>query len=147
MTITWALSTVVGNNGIDDDKKCREKAGDFDHHTDAAVQCGAHRPVEHIPGFTRSHWMPPLGKCLHRIAPAAAMVDNYIENTQNTNKKLFLASNYGTNLSLVVYENFIPQKGPSTQLVDATSCAKMCDATIGAEEPADISSYQTLSAD
>jgi hypothetical protein len=106
-----------------------------------------HRPMEHIPGFTRSHWMLPLGKCLHLITPAAAMVNKYIKNTQNTNKKLFLASDYGTNRSLVVYENFIPQKGPSTQLIDATSCIKMCDATIGAEELADISSYQTLSAD
>ena len=85
----------------------------------------AHCPMEHIPGFTRSHWMLPLGKCLRCIAPAAAIVDEYIENTQNTNKKLFLASNYGTNLSLVVYENFIPQKGPSTQLINATSCVKI----------------------
>jgi hypothetical protein len=91
--------------------------------------------------------MPPLGKCLCCIAPAATMVNEYIEITQNTNKKLFLASDYGTNWSLVVYENFIPQKGPSTQLIDATSCVKMCDATIGAEELADISSYQMLSAD
>jgi hypothetical protein len=147
MTITWALSTVVGDNKIDDDKKCWESAGDFDHHADATVRCGAHRPMEHIPGFTRSHWMPPSGECLHRIAPAATMVDKYIENTQSTNKKLFLASNYGTNQSLAVYENFIPQKGPSTKLVDVTSCIKRCNATIGAEELADISSYQRLSAD
>ncbi len=75
------------------------------------------------------------------------MVDKYIENTQKTNKKLFLASKYGTNQSLVVYENFIPPKGPSTQLIDATSCVKLCDATIGAEELSYILSYQTLSAD
>jgi hypothetical protein len=56
--------------------------------------------------------MPPLGKCLRCIAPVAAMVNKYVENTQNTNKKLFLASDYGTNQSLVVYENFIPPKGP-----------------------------------
>jgi hypothetical protein len=87
--------------------------------------------------------MPPLGKCLRHIAPAAAMVNEYIENTQNTNKKLFLASDYGTNWSLVVYENFIPQKGPSTQLVDGTSCIKMSYATIEAEELMDISSYQS----
>jgi hypothetical protein len=31
--------------------------------------------MEHIQGFTRSHWMPPSGECLRRIAPAAAMVD------------------------------------------------------------------------
>jgi hypothetical protein len=147
MTITWSLSTVVGNNGIDNDKKCRESAGDFDHHEDAAVQCKAHCPMEHIPGFIRSHWMLPLGKCLCRIAPAATMVNKYVENTQNTNKKQFLASNYGTNRSLIVYENFILQKGPSTRLIDATSCVKMCDATIGAKELADISSYQMLSAD
>jgi hypothetical protein len=89
MTITWALSTGVGNNGIDDEEKCREKAGDFDHHADVAVQCRVHCLIERIPAFTRSHWMPPLGKCLHRIAPAAAMVDKYIENTQNTNKNDF----------------------------------------------------------
>ncbi len=75
------------------------------------------------------------------------MVDEYIENTQNTNKKPFLASNYGTNQSLVVYENLIPQKGPSTQLIHGTSCIKMYDATIGAEELANVSSYQTMSAD
>jgi len=33
--------------------------------------------MEHIHGFTRSHWMPPSGKCLRRIAPAAAMVDDF----------------------------------------------------------------------
>ncbi len=97
MTITWSLSMVVGNNGIDDDKKCRESAGDFDHHADAAVRCGGRRPMEHIPAFTRSHWMPPLGKCLRRIAPVATMVNEYVQNTQNTNKKLFLPSNYGAN--------------------------------------------------
>ncbi len=36
------------------------------------------------------------------------MVNKYDENTQNTNKKTILASDYGTNWSLVVYENFIP---------------------------------------
>jgi hypothetical protein len=96
MTITWALSMVVGNNRIDDNEKCRESAGDFDH-LDAAVRCGAHHPMEHIPGFIRSHSMPPSGKCLRRMAPAGAMVDKYIENTQNTNKKLFLASDFSTN--------------------------------------------------
>jgi hypothetical protein len=66
--------------------------------------------MEHIQGFTRSHWMPPLGKCLHHnIAPAAtAMVHGFVENknTQNTNKTQLLASNYSTIRSLVVCENF-----------------------------------------
>jgi len=50
--------------------------------------------MEHILGFTRSHWMPPSGECLSRIAPAAAMVSEFVETTQNTNKTQLLASNY-----------------------------------------------------
>ncbi len=38
--------------------------------------------------------MPPLVECLRRIAPAAAMVDEFEQNTQNTNKTQLLASNY-----------------------------------------------------
>jgi hypothetical protein len=30
--------------------------------------------------------MQPLGECLRRIAAAAAMVDEFVETTQNTNK-------------------------------------------------------------
>jgi hypothetical protein len=40
--------------------------------------------MEHIQGFTRSHWMPPSGKYLCCIAPAAAMVNKFVETTQNT---------------------------------------------------------------
>ncbi len=78
---------------IGDDKKCRQIAGNFDHHANAAVRCGAHSPMEHIHGFTRSHWMLPSGECLRHIAPVAVVVDELVENTQNTNKKLFSASN------------------------------------------------------
>jgi hypothetical protein len=62
MTITWSLSTVVGDKGIDGNEKCKVTAGDFDHHADVAVRCGVHRPMEHILDFTRRHWMLPLGK-------------------------------------------------------------------------------------
>jgi hypothetical protein len=33
--------------------------------------------MKHIQGFTQSHWMLPSGKCLHRIAPTAAMVNEF----------------------------------------------------------------------
>jgi hypothetical protein len=33
--------------------------------------------METIQEFPQSHWMPPLVKCLRRIAPAAAMVDEF----------------------------------------------------------------------
>jgi hypothetical protein len=79
--------------------------------------------MEQVQGFTGSHWMPPSGKCLRRIAPAAATVNDFVETTQNTNKTQFLASNYSTCRALVISENFIPQNGPSTQLVDAPSFA------------------------
>jgi hypothetical protein len=81
-----------GQQRINDNEKCRQIARDFDCHADAAVQRRAHLPMEHIRGFTRSHWMQPSGECLRRIAPAAAMVDEFVETTQNTNKKLFLAN-------------------------------------------------------
>ncbi len=77
---------------IDSNKKCRWIDGNFDCHGNAVVQRVAHRPMDHIRGFTQSHWMQPLGKCLRRIAPAPAMVDEFIETTQNTNKKVFLAN-------------------------------------------------------
>jgi hypothetical protein len=90
------FSYVGGQRRIGDNKKCRRIAGDFDCHADAAVHCGAHRPMEHILSFTQSHWMSPLGKCLSRITPVAAMVNEFVETTQNTNKTQFLASDYRT---------------------------------------------------
>ena len=114
---------VTANNKIDGNKKYTSNAGNFDWHADAAVWCRAHRPMQYIPGFTRSQWMPPLGKCLLRIAPAAAMVDKFVETTKNIHKTQLLASNYSysTFWSLVVHENFVPQIKPSTQLIDLTS--------------------------
>jgi hypothetical protein len=65
--------------------------------------------------------MPPLGECLRCIAPKAAMVNEFVETTQNTNKTQHLASNYGAFRALVNSENFTPQSGPSTQVIDTTS--------------------------
>jgi hypothetical protein len=62
------FSYVSGGQRIDGNKTCRRINGNFDCHGDAAVRREAHRPMEHIQGFTRSHWMPPSGnsyvKCL-----------------------------------------------------------------------------------
>ena len=89
-------------------QKWRRVAGSFDCHGDAAVQRGAHCLIEHIQGFTWSHWVPPSGKCLHRIA----VIKEFVETTQNTTKKQLLASNYGTFRLLVVCENFNPKTSP-----------------------------------
>jgi len=64
-----------GQQQINGNKKCGQTAGNFDCHGDAAVRLGAHRPMEHIQGFTQSHWMSPLVECLRHIAPAATMVN------------------------------------------------------------------------
>ncbi len=72
---------------------------------------------------------------------------NELVDTQNTNKKLFSASNLRYNQPLVVCEKFIPQNGPSTQLIDATSCVRMCNAAIAAEELSYILTNQRLSTD
>jgi hypothetical protein len=106
------FSHVSGQQRIGNNKKCRRIAGDFDCHADAAVRRGAHQPIEHIQGFTWSHWMPPSGKCLRRIVPAATLVDGFVETTLNTNKTQLLPSNYGTFRSLVVCENFNPKTNP-----------------------------------
>ena len=144
MTITWSLAMVMSNNRINSYKKYREITGQFDDHADAVVQRRAHHPMEHIQGFTRSHWMLPSGKCLHRVASAATMVDEFVETTLNTNRTQLLPSKYCMFWSLVVCDNFVPRNKPSTQLIDATSWVNMWDATIGAEELVNISSYQTL---
>jgi len=56
--------------------------------------------------------MRPLGECLRRIAPAAAMVNKFVETTLNTNKTQLLPCNYGTFRALVVCENFNPKMDP-----------------------------------
>ncbi len=66
-----------GRQRINGNNKCRRIGGNVDCHGNAAVQCGVNHPMEHIQGFTESYWMPPSGKCLRRIAPAAVMVKEF----------------------------------------------------------------------
>ena len=40
---------------VDNEKKNTRFAGDFEDHADALLQFGAHLPIEHDQGFTRSH--------------------------------------------------------------------------------------------
>jgi hypothetical protein len=93
LTITLSLVMVVANNEINNNEKCRQISGNFNHHVDATLQCGAHHPMEHIQDFTRSHWIPPLGKCLHPIALLVAMVDDFGCKYKNTKKTQLIASN------------------------------------------------------
>ena len=101
-----------GQQWIDDSQKIRRIAGNFDCHADSAVRRGAHCPMEHVQGFIQSHWMPPSGEWLRRIVPAAAMVDEFVELTQNTNKTQLLASNYGTFWLLLFKRISYPEMDP-----------------------------------
>jgi hypothetical protein len=46
---------VMGDNKIDDYKKCRQIDDNFDPHVARAIRRNVHRPMEHIPGFMQSH--------------------------------------------------------------------------------------------
>jgi len=111
----------VGDNEIGDDKNEGKSLAISIAMAMQRYNAGRIARGEHVQGITGSHCMPPSGKCLCRIAPAAAMVNEFVETTQNTNKTQFLASNYGTFRALVISENFIPHNGPSTPVIDAMS--------------------------
>jgi hypothetical protein len=70
-------------------KKYTSNTGNFKCYGDAVVQCGAHCPMEHTPGFNRSYWMPPSGEYMHRIAMGAAVVDNFGRKHQTLKKTIF----------------------------------------------------------
>ena len=82
LIITLLCSYGSGQQRIDDNKKCRQIAGNFDCHANVAVQRGVHRPIQ-VSGL---HWRygaslggplcdaynPTLGlfsrTCLHRMS-------------------------------------------------------------------------------
>ncbi len=45
----------MGDNKIDDNKKCRQIDDDFDCHAAGGIRCNAHHPKERIRGFMQSH--------------------------------------------------------------------------------------------
>jgi hypothetical protein len=51
---------------------CSTAVRHFDGHGGPLVQYEAHRPMQHVQGYCRSHWTPALGNYLLRIASAAA---------------------------------------------------------------------------
>jgi hypothetical protein len=57
--------------------------GHFDGHNDAPVRCRGHRPMKHVQGYPRSHWTPPSGNYLPRIASADAMVIDFGINNRD----------------------------------------------------------------
>jgi hypothetical protein len=86
--------------------------------------------MEEIQGHTGSHWMPPSGAYLHRIATEIAMV-----------------LIFGIKNRVVVFASFeasvqTAQNRPSTQLIEATSCVDEWHVTIGEQALDYILRYQ-----
>jgi hypothetical protein len=83
---------LVGNNESATTKNAGESSLAISiamRNADAAVRRRVQRPMEHIQGFSRSHWMPPLGECSHRIAATAAMVDDFGRKHKTLTKNYF----------------------------------------------------------
>jgi hypothetical protein len=52
--------------------KCTSVVGHFDGRGGVPKQYRRHCPMQHVQGYLGSHWTPPSGNYLLRIAPAAA---------------------------------------------------------------------------
>ncbi len=68
-------------------KECPSSAGHFDVLGSAPQQYRRHHPMPHVQGYSGSHWMPPPGNYLLRIAPAAARATAN-ETEKNVPKRL-----------------------------------------------------------
>jgi hypothetical protein len=64
--------------------ECASVAGHFDGHAEVLKQSTWHRPMQHVQGFTGSHWTLLSGDYLLRIASAAAMATIIKTAMQNT---------------------------------------------------------------
>jgi len=121
-----------GQQQIGDNNNCWQIAGDFDCHADAGIQYGVHRPIEHVQGFTRSHSV-----CRHR-ADACAVSPRRPSWSTNSSKQHWTLTKHNFSLATTLLLiagclwEFHTQNGPSTQLINGTSCVKMWNATIGA---------------
>ncbi len=61
--------------------------GRFDGHGGPSVQYEAHRPMQHVQGYSESHWMPPLGNYSLHVALAAARATANKTSTKKYTKK------------------------------------------------------------
>jgi hypothetical protein len=72
-------------------KECTFVIGYFNGHDGVLEQYRWHCLMRHVQGYPGSHWMPPSGNYLLRIAPAAARATAY----KTTKKKLtYFAGHY-----------------------------------------------------
>ncbi len=109
---------------IDDRTKWTCFMSHFDCRADQVVRCRVHCPVRQVYCYPRCHCTQPLGKYSPRIALVDAIVINFGV------KKL--GCGIVKSLSEASVQN--ANNGPSTQLIEATSCIERSNATMKAEE-------------
>ncbi len=68
--------------------KCTSSAGCFDGLCGAPQQYRRHHPMQHVQGYSGSHWTPPLGDYLLCIASVAARATANKTTTKNVPKRL-----------------------------------------------------------
>jgi hypothetical protein len=66
---------------------CSSVIGYFDGHGGPPVQYKVHRLMQHVQGYSGSHWMLPSGNYLLRITPAAARATANETTTKKCTKK------------------------------------------------------------
>ena len=71
-TLTMLLGYFYVETYMNNGAQIVSSAGHFDHHGRAPVRYEAHCPMQHIQGYSGSHWTPPLGDYSLHIAPVAA---------------------------------------------------------------------------
>jgi hypothetical protein len=67
---------------------CSSVIGHFDGHGSPPVQYKVHRPMQHVQGYSGSHWMPPSSNYSLRITPAAVRATANKRMTKNVPKRL-----------------------------------------------------------
>jgi hypothetical protein len=80
---------------------CTLSAIHFDCNGASLVQYEVHLPMQHVQGYSRSHWTPPSGSYLLHIAPTAARATANKTTTTKCTKKT--GHFYGCNSVLVQY--------------------------------------------
>jgi hypothetical protein len=68
--------------------KCTASASRFDGHGGALEQYRRHCLMQHVQGYSGSHWTPPSGDYLLRIAPLATRATGNQTTITNTPTKL-----------------------------------------------------------
>ncbi len=75
---------VMVDDNIDDDECMISVVGRLDGHGSAPGQYRGHCPMQHVQGYSGSHWTPASGNYSLRIAPVAARAKaNGIHTTIN----------------------------------------------------------------